>query len=394
MLLFQVRHGSGDKVKQRAGTYKVNLSGEAAYRSFIPAPLPPDPPIAPDEGMISLLVNAHKQLTLLNAMAVRIPSMELFVSMYVRKEALLSSQIEGTQATLEDVLDPEAEKNTNQNVVDVVNYVKAAEYALERMKTLPLCNRLIRETHAMLMEGVRGQEKAPGELRTSQNWIGGQGSTIRNAKYVPPSPEDMNSAISGLENYLHEEDGLDVLIRSALIHYQFETIHPFLDGNGRVGRLLVILYLIDKGALSSPALYISYFLKRYRSEYYDRLSRVRENGDYEQWVRFFLQALYESAEDAVRTIERLSALHEENIRRINALGRAAGSAGQVFHYLEAHPIIDVRKTASALGMAFGTANTAVNRLSEAGILLQTNASAGRNRVFVYNAYLDILREGM
>lgn len=377
----------------RAGTYRKNLSGEVRYLSFIPAPLPPVPPVALSEDIVSLLVRTHKGLTLLNALSNQIPSMALFVSMYVRKEALLSSQIEGTQATLEDVLDPEAEKNANQNVADVVNYIKAVEYALERMETLPLSNRLIRETHAVLMEGVRGMEKVPGEFRTSQNWIGGQGSTIRNARYIPPCPEDMEQAVTDLERYFHGEDGSDVLLRTALIHYQFETIHPFLDGNGRIGRLLIILYLIQEGVLDSPALYLSCFLKRNRSEYYDRLSLVRENGDFEQWVRFFLQALSESAEDAVRTVRRLNELHESNAVLINAMGRAGKSAGEVFRYLERQPIIDVKKTAVVLKMSFGAVNAAVNRLKAVGILRQSNQEAGRNRIFAYEAYLDILREG-
>ena len=380
-------------MNHRAGTYRKNLRGEARYLSFIPAPLPPVPPVALSEDIVSLLVRTHKEMTLLNALSDQIPSMALFVSMYVRKEALLSSQIEGTQATLEDVLDPEAEKNANQNVADVVNYIKAVEYALERMDTLPLSNRLIRETHAVLMAGVRGMEKAPGEFRTSQNWIGGQGSTIRNARYIPPCPEDMEQAVSDLERYFHGEDGSDVLLRAALIHYQFETIHPFLDGNGRIGRLLIILYLMQEGVLASPALYLSYFLKRNRSEYYDRLSLVRENGDFEQWVRFFLQALSESAEDAMRTVRRLNELHESNTVLINAMGRAGKSAGEVFRYLEAQPIIDVKKTAAVLNMAFGTVNAAVNRLKAVGILHQNNQEAGRNRIFAYEAYLDILREG-
>jgi len=359
----------------------------------MPAPLPPFPPVALSEDIVSLLVSTHKQMTLLNALSDQIPSMELFVSMYVRKEALLSFQIEGTQTTLEDVLDPEAEKNVNQNVADVVNYVKAVEYALERMETLPLSNRLIRETYAVLMDGVRGMEKAPEEFRTSQNWIGGKGSTIRNARYIPPCPEDMEQAVSDLERYFHGEDGSDVLLRAALIHYQFETIHPFLDGNGRIGRLLIILYLMQEGVLSSPALYLSYFLKWNRSEYYDRLSLVRENSDYEQWVRFFLQALSESAEDAVKTVRRLSELHESNTALINAMGRAGKSAGEVLRYLEAQPIIDIKKTAAVLQMAFGTVNAAVIRLEAAGILRQTNQKAGRNRIFAYEAYLDILKEG-
>ena len=237
--------------------------------------------------MVSQLTSATKALATLDTLSSYIPNMNLFVSMYVRKEALLSSQIEGTQATLEDVLDPLIEKNANQNVADVVNYIKAAEFALERMNTLPLCNRLIKETHAVLMSGVRGQEKNPGEFRTSQNWIGAAGSSLKNARYIPPNPEDMTDAMSDLEKYINSDDSLDVLIQAALLHYQFETIHPFLDGNGRVGRLLITLFLMEQGALNSPALYISYYLKKNRIEYYDRMSEVRNKDNYENIIEDF-----------------------------------------------------------------------------------------------------------
>ena len=249
-------------MNNRAGHWKTNLSGEMAYQSFVPSPLPPTPPLEMTEDILELLIKANSQLAILESVATRIPNVNLFVSMYVRKEALMSSQIEGTQATLEDVLDPLIEANTNRNVADVVNYIKATEYAIRRLHDLPLCNRLIKEAHAVLMEGVRGQEKSPGEFRCSQNWIGGQGSTLRNARYIPPSPDDMIEAMSDLEKYINAEDRLDNLIRAALIHYQFETIHPFLDGNGRIGRLLITLFLMEKKVLTTPSLYISYFLKR------------------------------------------------------------------------------------------------------------------------------------
>ncbi len=376
----------------RAGREKHNMSGEAAYTSFVPAPLPPEPPLELDVDTLSVLVRANRQLAALESIAARIPNMPLFVSMYVRKEALMSSQIEGTQATLEDVLDPLLEANTNRNVADVVNYIKATDYAVKRLETLPLCNRLLRETHAVLMEGVRGQEKYPGEFRRSQNWIGGQGSSLKTARYIPPSPEDMEIAMSDLEKYINAEDGQDDLIRAALIHYQFETIHPFLDGNGRIGRLLITLYLMERRLLSSPALYISYFLKRNRVEYYDRMSEVRRSGNYEQWVRFFLQAVEECARDAIETIDRLNALHEKDRAAVSAMGRAAKNAALVFAYLEANPIIDIGKTAQALGLSFNTVSAAVKRLAEAGILTQTEA-ANRNRTFEYEAYLEILRNG-
>ena len=379
-------------MNNRAGHYKSNLSGEMAYKSFVPNPLPPAPPIELTEDIISLLVKANSQLAVLESVATRIPNVELFVSMYVRKEALMSSQIEGTQATLEDVLDPMLDANTNRNVADVVNYIKATEFAINRLQTLPLCNRLIKETHAVLMEGVRGQEKSPGEFRYSQNWIGGQGSTLKNARYIPPSPDDMQDAMSDLEKYINADDNLDALIRVALIHYQFETIHPFLDGNGRVGRLLITLFLMEKKVLSTPALYISYFLKKNRVEYYDRMTEVRTKGNYEQWVKFFLQAIMESAEDATATIDELIALHDTNVSVISKLGRAAKNAVLVFNYLESNPIIEIRKTAEALGITFNTTSSAVNRLVDAGILVQTSDNS-RNRTFAYEAYLDILRKG-
>jgi Fic family protein len=377
----------------RAGMLVTNLSGESvAYKSFLPTPLPPSPQIELDYDTVALLVAANRQLALLDGRSAHIPSVNLFVSMYVRKEALMSSQIEGTRATLEDVLDPFVEENANRDVSDVVNYIKATEFAIERQRELPLCNRLIKETHAILMEGVRGQEKSPGEFRRSQNWIGGQGSALKNARYIPPNVEDMTEALSDLERYLNTDDGLDVLIRTALIHYQFETIHPFLDGNGRMGRLLITLFLREKGVLSSPALYISYFLKKNRVEYYDRMTEVRDKGTYEQWVKFFLQAVLESARDATATIDKLSELHVQNVRIIEGLGRASKTAMRLFAYLEQNPIIAIRKTATALDMAFSTTSLAVDRLCEAGVLVQVT-DGQRNRTFAYEPYLALLREG-
>ena len=379
-------------MNDRAGYWKTNLPGEMAYQSFVPSPLPPTPPIEISEDILEQLITANSQLAILESVATRIPDVDLFVSMYVRKEALMSSQIEGTQATLEDVLDPLIEDNTNRNVADVVNYIKATEYAIRRLHELPLCNRLLKETHAVLMEGVRGQEKSPGEFRCSQNWIGGKGSTLRNAKYIPPSPDDMTEAMSDLEKYINADDRLDGLIRAALIHYQFETIHPFLDGNGRIGRLLITLFLMEKKILTTPALYISYFLKKNRVEYYDRMTEVRSKGNYEQWVKFFLQALAESAKDAIAAIDELTALHDKNVDLVAGMGRASKNAMLVFRYLEANPIIEIGKTAEALGITFGTASNVVERLSSAGILEQTTTGR-RNRTFAYKDYLAILRKG-
>ena len=376
----------------RAGFLKTNLSGESAYQSFTPAALPPNPPIGLDNEAVNLLVAANRQIAILDGLSSHIPNVNLFMSMYVRKEALMSSQIEGTQATLEDVLDPLLDENANSNVADVINYVKATEFAIDKQKELPLCNRLIKEAHAVLMEGIRGQEKNPGEFRRSQNWIGGQGSTLKNARYIPPNAADMADAMSDLEKFINTDNELDVLIRAALIHYQFETIHPFLDGNGRIGRLLITLFFMEKGILSTPSLYISYFLKKNRVEYYDRMTEVRNKGNYEQWVKFFLQAILETAQDAADKIEKLSVLHNENTEVVNGMGRASKTAKQLFEYLEQSPIIEIRKTAIALNMAFSTVSAAVARLCEAGILAQS-AGAQRNRTFSYEAYLNLLREG-
>lgn len=379
-------------MNNRAGAFVSNLTGEMAYQSFRPAPLPPNPPIALSGELVAKLVDANKKLAALDGLSARIPNMDLFVSMYVRKEALLSSQIEGTQCTLDDILNPLMEENTNRNVSDVVNYIKATEFALNRLHSLPLCNRLIKETHAVLMEGVRGQEKSPGEFRYSQNWIGGQGSTIRNARYIPPNPEDMQTAMSDLEKYMNGDDSLDPLIQAALIHYQFETTHPFLDGNGRVGRLLITLFLMEKGILSHPALYISYFLKMNRIEYYDRMMQVRKTGDYEQWVMFFLQALSDSAGDAIQTIDALTALHNQSVAKLGAFSkRQQTNLLKLFAYIETNPIIDIQKTAAALGLSYNTVSKMVTILVDEGILWQTD-KAGKAKIYSYADYLDILRK--
>ena len=375
----------------RAGEWIKNLSGKAAYKSFRPAPLPPQPKLSMDSDMVNKLVEANQSLVRLDTASKFIPNVELFISMYVRKEALISSQIEGTQCTLEDVLDPDAESNKNLDVSDVINYVKACSYAIKRLETLPLCNRLLREIHKELLAGVRGEEKNPGEFRRSQNWIGASNCSLNEARYIPPNVEDMTTALSNLEKYTNEGDDLDPLIRIALIHCQFETIHPFLDGNGRVGRLMILLYLMEQGYLSKPIIYVSYFLKKNQTEYYDRMSEVRKSGNYEQWVRFFLEAVSAAAKDSLVTIEKLSDLHESNLEKLPKTTRKTDNIRRVFDYLEKYPIIDIKRTAVALDISFNTASTAVNKLVQIEVLKETT-NASRNRVFSYEAYLDILRK--
>lgn len=376
----------------RAGSYVANMTGEAAYKSFRPSPLPPNPPLELDSDCLQFLIDANKELAKLNVAANLIPSTNLFVSMYVRKEALMTSQIEGTQCTFDDILDPNVDGSVNLDVGDVVNYISAAQYAIERLNELPLCNRLLRETHERLLQGVRGEDKDPGEFRRSQNWIGPRGCTLKDARFVPPNVTDMTEALSDLEKYLHAESSLDSLVRAALIHYQFETIHPFLDGNGRIGRLLILLYLMDQGLLDKPVLYVSYFLKKNQVEYYDRISEVRRSGNYEQWIRFFLEAVYAAAKDAMESIRALSELHDRNLMILPQSKRTQDHVRSLFDYVEQYPIIDIKKTSQALGISYNTTASAVRKLIGLGILRETT-NAARNRVFAYQAYLDILREG-
>ena len=375
----------------RSGELVTNLSGDAAYQSFKPSPLPPDPELNINSNIVKKLVEANRDLVRLDTAAKLIPNVELFISMYVRKEALISSQIEGTQCTLDDILDPDVDGNSNLDVGDVINYVRACTYAIGRLDKLPLCNRLLREIHKELLAGVRGQEKNPGEFRRSQNWIGAEGCSLREARYIPPNVEDMNLALDDLERYMNEGDDYDPLIRIALIHYQFETIHPFLDGNGRVGRLMILIYLMEQGYISKPIIYISYFLKKNQIEYYDRISEVRRSGNYEQWIAFFLEALSAAAKDSLTTVENLSALHDRNIEKLPTTNRRSDNVRRVFDYIEQYPIVDIKRTAADLEVSYNTVSAAVVKLVQTGILRETT-NAARNRVFAYEEYLNILRK--
>lgn len=379
-------------MENRAGRTVKNFSGESAYFSFYPQPLPPVPEIGIDSEMLSLIIAAHEKLAVLDSVSDRVPDKDLFISMYVRKEAVLSSQIEGTQCTLDDVLDPQADENADADVSDVVNYVKAINFSTRRLAELPLCNRLIRETHAVLMKSVRGCDKTPGEFRVSQNWIGGVGSTLKNARHIPPNPTDMKECMSDFEKFMNKEDDMDILIKAALLHYQFETIHPFLDGNGRVGRLLITLFLMQNQAISSPILYLSYYLKSNRIEYYDRMAEIRRSGNYEQWVKFFLRGVAETAEDATETIDLLTNLRQKNEKILTETHHPAKKTLEFLQYLERNPIIETKKTAAALQCSYNTIANYISLFCEKGILQQTSKS-GKSRIYSYEDYLEILRKG-
>ena len=369
----------------KSGFYKVNFSGEAEYKSFFPTNLQEIKFDSFDTYTMELLVKANFLLGKLNGMSSNIVDMNQFIASYVRKEALFSSQIEGTQATLEDILNAENENIINADVEEVVNYVKAINYAIKLLEDYPICNRYIRMIHEVLMNGVRGKEKNPGEFRRSQNWIGHAGSSLKNAKYIPPSVEDMNECMSELEKYINDDNNVDDLVKIALIHYQFETIHPFLDGNGRIGRMLIILYLIYKNKLDCPCLYISYYLKRNQIEYYQRMSDVRNRNDYLQWIEFFLTGIIEMCNESMDCIKKLVDLRKKSKSKIKE------NDIWLLEYLEINPIVDAKRISDSLEMDYYKVNRTLLRFVENGILKINNASK-RKRSYVYEEYINILKE--
>lgn len=375
----------------RSGTYISQASG---YKAFIPAPLPPNPPIDLDDKLQDILSRADKALARLDGLGQVLPNVNLFIAMYVKKEALLSSQIEGTQASLENLFAAEL-GDTPENINDVeevVNYVKALNYGLERLREFPMSLRLIREIHAVLMSGVRGGNKTPGEFRKSQNWIGPPGSTLKDATFVPPPPHEAEKALGELELYLHQPQTLPVLIDCAMIHYLFETIHPFLDGNGRLGRLLITFYLHWQGVMDKPLLYLSYYFKKNRQEYYDRLNLARESGDFEQWIAFFLQGVVTTAGAAVETaknILELQTAHRDLLwqKKISS-SYAVGILERLFHT----PYVSVNDLAEHFSMSYPTAAKVVGQLEEIGILKEVSGRQ-RDKRYLYVDYMSLLSEG-
>jgi Fic family protein len=348
--------------------------------------------------MQQLLQNASLELGRLDGLGSILPNPDGFVTAFVRKEALLSSQIEGTQASLDDVLAFEAAEKTRASnersgAPDVYRYVKAMKHGLGRLNELPLSLRLIKEIHGVLLDTGRGSDKSPGEFRKSQNWIGSPGCTLRDAAFVPPPPPEMNSALSDLEKYLHEDDGLPLLVKIALIHAQFETIHPFLDGNGRVGRLLITFLLCHAKVLRRPLLYLSYFFKQRRSEYYERLDAIRFAGEWEEWVMFFLQGIVEVAQQAVRAATRILELRQRHTDLIHRkLPRASTKAIQLLDYCFLHPYLTGSEATTFLHVSGPTARSQIEKLESLGILEEiTRRNWGR--IFAYREYIDVLREG-
>ena len=370
----------------------VTTAGEK-FQAFVPDPLPAMAALALTERHFELMETANRALGRLDGMAALLPDTSLFLYFYVRKEALLSSQIEGTQSSFADLLLFESAEVPGvplDDVLEVSNYVAALEHGLKRLREgFPLSLRLIREIHEVLMAKGRGSSKSPGEFRRSQNWIGG--SRPGNARFVPPPPEYLPDCLGELEKYLHAEH-TPVLVKAALAHVQFETIHPFLDGNGRLGRLLITLLLCDQGALTQPLLYLSLYFKTNRDRYYDLLQAVRLEGGWETWLEFFLEGVLETSGQAVATARRLQELFNGDRQRVAALGRASGSVLRLHDYLQNNPIVTIQKAAEATGLTRPTIATALKLLADLQIVKEMTGKE-RHRLFVYDKYINILNEG-
>jgi Fic family protein len=365
------------------------------YRAFIPAALPPDPPVEIDGEMQALLSKSDRALGRLDGSIQTLPNPDLFVFMYVRKEAVLSSQIEGTQASINDVLEVEAKMFNPERPNDageVLNYVRAMNHGLERLETLPMSLRLIREIHQHLMRDVRGNRMNPGEFRESQNWIGAPGGTINDANFVPPPKAELMEVLGDFEAFIRADSDMPALIKIGLAHAQFETIHPFLDGNGRVGRLLITFLLCQREILSKPVLYLSHYFRSHRQRYYDLLQGTREAGDLESWLKFFLSGVAEVSNEATETARRIVELRE-NHRSLIAqhFGRVAGNGFLVLDYLFEHPIVQVNDIARSLGTAYPTANNLMARFHDADLVQEVTGHA-RNRSFVYSPYIQLFSD--
>ncbi len=379
---------------QRAGKVIKTLRG---YKAFIPSSLPPKPAIQIDDEMQMLLSTADRKLGRLDGITRILPNPELFLAMYVKKEAVLSSQIEGTQASLVDVIaTPEESKKretVKSGVKDVVNYVRAMNYGLHRLQELPLCLRLIREIHGVLLADVRGSDKNPGEFRKSQNWIGPQGCTLETATFVPPPVDEMLTAMNELEKYIYDDSYVPSLIKIAIIHAQFETIHPFLDGNGRVGRLLIAFWLCQQEILSQPLLYLSYFFKMNRTEYYDRLMNVRLHGQWEEWIKFFLNGVAVVSDEATNSASAIIKLKSQYTECISHSAANSTQAQRLLDYLFENPIVTRADVVDELGITSPTAGSLLSSFCALGILWDATPQKQRGKKYYFQEYLDILEKG-
>jgi len=380
------------------GTYITHSLSPEPFKSFVPKPLPPDPPLNLNGEHYELLDKATLALGRLDGLTGQLPRdvVSLYTYFYVRKEAVLSSQIEGTQSSLSDLILYENNEIPGvpvEDVSEVLQYVKAMYHGLKRLRKddFPLSLRLIREIHEILLSSGRGSEKMPGEFRTSQNWLGG--TRPGNAKFVPPPASEVIACLGALEKFIHEKHlHMQVLVKTAFVHVQFETIHPFLDGNGRLGRLLITLLLCAEGVLQEPLLYLSLYFKQHRETYYDLLHRVRTEGDWESWLQFFLTGVYETANQAAQTSRGILELFQNDQQRIERLGRAIGTTLRIFKLLQCMPLISIPRASQETHISIPTVTAALTRLQELGIVHEVT-SKRRSKLYSYEKYIDILSEG-
>jgi len=375
----------------RSGKY---ITQPSEYKAFIPSPLPPEPPLKIDHVLNQLLEDANIAIGRLDTMGHLLPNIEYIIAMYVRKEALLSSQIEGTQASLEDIFEYEDHVivENAQDVQEVVNYIKALNHGLKRIEDFPMSIRLIKEIHHILLSGTRGNDKTPGEFKRSQNWIGPQGCTLRNASFAPPPPFESVEAMGQLELFLHKNNELPILISCALIHYQFETIHPFLDGNGRLGRLLITFYLCWKKVMQRPLLYLSYYFKLHRQEYYDRLNLVRQNGDYEQWIAFFLKGVIWTSDSALETIKNVLSIADKHKKLLVQQFPFSSLSIGLLDLLFTKPIISINEVCRHFQISYPSAQKLINQFVSQKIIKEITGKK-RDKRYSYWEYLDCLSEG-
>jgi Fic family protein len=381
---------------KRAGQYIKQLSGDFAYNAFIPKPLPPESPIVFDPELINILSKADQAVGRLDGVLKSIPNHELFVMMYIKKEAVLSSQIEGTQASLSDILEKEEDvlsKKVDNDVKATLNYIDAMNYGLERRNKLPLSLRLIKEMHKVLLTGVRGADKYPGEFRRSQNWIGPAGSTLSNAMFIPPPVFEMNESMGQLEKYIYADKIYPVLIDCGLVHAQFETIHPFVDGNGRIGRLLVTFLLCTNNVTSQPILYLSYYFKKNKQEYYNRLMAIRTDGDWEGWLKFFLNGIVETSANVVELSNKIIELHDRTVGMVHkSMPRHSNKAIELLGKLFVHPVLSVNRAKNMCDISYNAAKGIIQKFVALGILTE-KSDKKRDRRYFFSEYIKLLNEG-
>jgi len=377
---------------KRAGEYIRQPTG---YRAFIPALLPPKPSVKFSSELQTLLSKADRALARLDGVVTVLPNPELFIAMYVKKEALLSSQIEGTHASLEGVLEFEADLTPKEDIDDikeVVNYIKALDYGIEKLKTFPMSLRLIKEIHKILIKGTRGMHKTPGEFRRTQNWIGPPGASLNEATFVPPPPGMVLELMGNLEKFIHSKDNIPSLIKIALIHSQFETIHPFLDGNGRIGRLLITFYLYWMNILSKPLLYLSFYFKKNRAEYYDLLMKVRKEAVWEEWIRFFLKGIGEVSEEATNTARKIIKLKDDLITKLYENSISSIYAVKLIDLLFKIPLISTNDIIHKFNVSGVSANKLIKKFEKIGILKEMSGKQ-RYRKYLFTDYVEIIKRG-